>query len=439
MYHCFINNEPLGGTMFLFQKKSLSIAYFCGVLMLGACGSGINGGPTVNVNFVASSSSASFAPDDSESFMQKHAWAKQLTSLAMGETSFPIFHDPSEHNLTVNIDSGSANPDELQYAIYEVKICESLSVSGTAFNDPTNCSILYKSDNFNQSDYDSNNVTAPYLDMMQMSATRTALNKGITVSPGTYNYGVISWFKPIKVKGSVTLSGSSGTVFTKSSMTQSSYVAVMPGMQTGPAQEATVTLQNGGAWFKFQSPWTYDGSSQVQLDLVFNPDGILKGSASTSNYAMQTSASGGFGINIPLLAMTPVVHTASDITQKEVYTVAGQNGDVIIELYYNKSDSSKTIYGVLTRSIYNASTTTDNLMDPPQTFSVSTSGSNVTLLNYQGSTIATLARLTTAGSSGTLTWNCDSSVNQGSSACSSAHTSGNQSLSYTLTRIKDAN
>jgi len=49
-----------------------------------------------------------------------------------------------------------------------------------------------------------------------------------------------------------------------------------------PAEKAVVILGNGGNWFKFQNPLDIsqediDEKRQWVLDLVFNPEGIVKG------------------------------------------------------------------------------------------------------------------------------------------------------------------
>ena len=60
-----------------------------------------------------------------------------------------------------------------------------------------------------------------------------------------------------------------------------------------------------------------------------------------------------------MIQLTPMPRKTSDITARETYTVALPNGagHARVELYFDKSDSTKTIYGV---NIITLITTADN-------------------------------------------------------------------------------
>ena len=413
---------------FLMNKRDC-FALGTTVIALTACGKGINGGPTVDVNFVAS--------DATTAATAGALIGETISALSDSLFTPPGLRTPASTFGLRGTQYGSAAPTSFKYAIYEVKICEKLDISGTAFSNPVNCSVLFTK-SINQADYDSSNVTVPYMDLIDMATTRATLNKGITVNPGSYNYGLINWFKPVLVTGSVALSGGGGTLYTKSDVTYDGSKNTTANMAVAPAQEAKVLLNNGGAWFKFQNPWVFDGKEAAQLDLVFDPQDLLHGSGVNSSYSIQSSTAGGPGLDVPLLALTPIVHKKTEFTQKEVYTVTGPNGDIRIELYFIKSDAAKTIYGVTLNSVYTATTAAD-LSNPPQVFSVSTSGANLVLQNYIGTAIATFARLTAEGDTGTLVLHCG--TNGGTEgdffqACGSSVT-GDHSYPYTLSRIKD--
>ena len=438
MNHHFELKNPTRRRGFL-QQSPTAFSLLASIPVLVACGKGINGGPTIDVNFVASDSTTSASAGlvgDSLSVVRDLVGLQDFTaSVPTAELERTGNPQNSSHGFSGTA-WGSAAPTSLSYAIYQVQICEKLDVTGTAFSNPTNCASLYKMD-YSQSDYDSNNVTAPYLDMMQMAATRAALNVGVTATAGTYNYGLVNWFKPIKVKGSVTLSDAS-VLYTKSDATYTSggsgYYTKMNNMTSAPAEEATVQLNNGGAWFKFATPWTYDGKTAIQLDLAFTPNDVLKGSNGTSAY-LARDANSGNGIDIPLLGITPIVHSSGDTASKEVYRIPTANSYMYVELYYAKSDTTKSVLGATLRTAYKTGTTATDLSEPAQAFGVTTSGTTVTLTGYDGTTLVSIPRQTTEGASTTVTVNCGGSGSYLGSPCGA--TTGTQSYTGTLYKIKD--
>ena len=109
----------------------------------------------------------------------------------------------------------------------------------------------------------------------------------------SYNYGIITWSLPIKVKATLPL-GDGTFLYTHDGETLSEtigndnfvryYTKASSSLGVGPAEEAVVLLGNGGNWFKFQNPLTVTSADveerrQWVLDLVFNPEGIVKGFA----------------------------------------------------------------------------------------------------------------------------------------------------------------
>lgn len=372
-----------------------------GVLLLWltqGCGSGINGGPGVGVNFINSNLSGT-SGFYFENFKFQPGDFFKVGDFSLGESL----------GMFAAGDYGSGAPEKFAYAIQRVSVCTTLTPTGSGYqlDGNSSCSLLY-STKYTQEDYDNNNVTSPYLDMMSMSETRATLTQNLAISPGTYNYGLIDWFKPIKVKGSVTL-GDGSKLYTKAGGTQTADYYQASSLATGPAEEATILMNNGGAWIKFQNPWVYDGKETVTLDLVFNPDHLLKGAKSAASYYTIRDSSTGAGINTPFLKLTPVVHKTSEVAMKEVYRFDFTTYDVYIELYYVDTDSQKAIYGVHTVSAAKASTS-DSIQDPPSAFSVQTNGDGtIGLLDYENKEFVRFARKTTEGQTGTSTWGWGSS------------------------------
>jgi hypothetical protein len=135
-----------------------------------------------------------------------------------------------------------------------------------------------------------------------------------------------------------------------------------------PAEEAVVLLGNGGNWFKFQAPLTITENDINEqrawvLDLVFNPDGIMKGTSGTLAQMSERDAMGtiGRGIAVPMLDLAPVPHRSTETVVRESYVgpvSTGSNGfDLRVELYSVEGDPSRTIYGVDIKTVLSSATT----------------------------------------------------------------------------------
>ena len=178
-------------------------------LMVSGCGKGIGGGPAVTLNPIASNSTGTLINFKSlvnlPEYFNPGARVRALGDAVILASGF-----------------GSAAPDSLSYAIYSIRLCDTITTSGTAYDTSgSTCSTIYNQP-MSQSDYDSNTVVAPYLDMVDMTTTKTTINQNAAVTPGTYRYGLVDWFKPVKVKGSVpmTTTGGSGTIRTRVTRTE---------------------------------------------------------------------------------------------------------------------------------------------------------------------------------------------------------------------------
>jgi hypothetical protein len=283
---------------------------------------------------------------------------------------------------------GAVRPglESLEYYIYSVQICESLTPSGSGFNNPTNCLELYSGDRSVLS-YDLQGDWTALADAARareagfvnlLDPTSRATLRGTTPLQvehvHAYNYGIITWSLPIKVKATVAL-GDGTFLYTHDGPTrvqtigadnyQDYYTAPNSELDVGPAEKAVVILGNGGNWFKFQHPLTItqadiDEKRQWILDLVFNPEGIVKGfsgdGTTRSNIREQPEAGPILrGINVPMLDLAPVPHRASEQVMRESYlahlNVSGNVFDARIELYSVDGDTSQSVYGVDVKSL----------------------------------------------------------------------------------------
>jgi hypothetical protein len=225
-------------------------------------------------------------------------------------------------------------------------------------------------------------MTTGFVDLLNPSS-RAALNATTELRQEhvrAYNYGIINWSLPIKVKASIPLAD--GTVlYTHDGTTQYETVGVdnwrhyftspSTSLTTAPAEKAVVLLPNGGNWFKFQNPLTIsqadiDERRQWVLDLVFNPEGIVKGFAgggiSQSNLE-ERDGSGAItrAISVPMLDLAPIPHRQSEQVVRESYlasmVVGSQAFDLRLELYSVEGDPSNTVYGVDAKTLVTAAST----------------------------------------------------------------------------------
>ena len=302
--------------------------------------------------------------------------------------SAPVASSSGAQHLLAFSGGGAVRPglESLEYYIYSVQICESLTPNGSGFNNPTGCLELYSGDHSVLS-YDLNGDWTALADAARareagfvnlLDPTSRAALGGTTPLQAehvrSYNYGIITWSLPIKVKATVAL-GDGTFLYTHDGPTRVQtigldnyrdyYTAPNSELDVGPAEKAVVILGNGGNWFKFQQPLTIsqadiDEKRQWVLDLVFNPEGIVKGfsgeGTTRSNIREQTEAGPILrGINVPMLYLAPVPHRASEQVMRESYlahlNVSGNVFDARIELYSVAGDTSQSVYGVDVKSL----------------------------------------------------------------------------------------
>jgi hypothetical protein len=292
---------------------------------------------------------------------------------------------------------GAVRPglESLEYYIYSVQICESLEASGSGFSNPSGCLELYSGDRsaYNY-DIDTTGANPPdwtslaaeargsdlgFVDLIDPNA-RAALGGTTTLTSEhvrSYHYGIITWSLPIKVKASVALSDGS-VLYTHDGITtyqtigadnyRDYFTSPSLGLDVSPAAKAVVILGNGGNWFKFQNPLQItqadiDEKRQWVLDLVFNPEGIVKGfsgDGTTRSNIREVSEAGASlrGINVPMLDLAPVPHRATEQVIRESYlanvTVGSDIFDARIELYSVEGDPNQSVYGVDVKSLVSA-------------------------------------------------------------------------------------
>jgi hypothetical protein len=262
--------------------------------------------------------------------------------------------------------------------------------------------------------------TANYVDLLDTSKVKSFVSDlKVTYSKaGQYNYGIITWMKPVKITATIPLSDGT-SMYTKatSSVSSDGYrTLTTKNLSAGPAEEAVVLLNNGGNWFKFQTPLTISASDigngkKYSLTLAFNPDHIVSAMKGVTNYALADSSNN--GINVPMLDLAPIPHTTSQQVLRETYYIQFANaaypdGVVRLELYYLKSDSAKSIYAATTTTVYiNKTPTTIALPMVQKVASISSSSDGLSFYNYEPKAfISKFTRLSNVGDSG----NCEFAI-----------------------------
>jgi hypothetical protein len=327
-------------------------------------------------------------------------------------------------NLLAFAGGGAVRPglESLEYYIFSVQICESLEASGSGFNNQSGCLELYSGDRSHLT-YELNDdwtglanearaLTTGFVNLLDPSARET-LNARTALTASevrSYNYGIITWSLPIKVKATIPL-GDGSFLYTHDGETtfetvgndnfRHYFTTPTTPLTSGPAEKAVVLLGNGGNWFKFQNPLTVtqadiDEDRQWVLDLVFNPEGIVKGFAGTgvSVGSLQEKNEAGFvtrAVTVPLLDLAPVPHRQNEQVVRESYiasmNVAQHHFDLRLELYSVDGDPNQTIYGVDAKTLVTAASTSA----PPEmskiSYVVSAGDGSVTFQSFNQSPI----------------------------------------------------
>jgi hypothetical protein len=286
-----------------------------------------------------------------------------------------------------------AQVNSLEYYFTSIQICETLEAQGSGFNNPGGCLEIWRNDNPSFG-YDVNGdwtaladsareTTAGFVDLMDESA-RDGLSRTTPLRSEhvrAYNYGIITWSLPVKVSATIPL-GDGSFLYTHDGPVQTEtigvdnflhyYTKAATSLAQSPAEKAVVLLGSGGNWFKFQSPLQItqadlDERRQWMLDLVFNPDGIIKGYAGdgigNNGNLEERDQNGGTlrMINVPLLDLVPIPHRETERVVRESYVGSvdlGSRGfDLRLELYSIEGDPAQTVFGVDAKTLVTAATT----------------------------------------------------------------------------------
>jgi hypothetical protein len=352
--------------------------------------------------------------------------------------------------LRVGSPTGS-NLRSLKYYITGIQLCQEAEILGTAASGVKGCIDLYQNVQGDQSTYnnylveqaEADNDPSHYVDLMTEEGQAT-LHRPVTLEvpvpkpgkedagesqAGAYHYGMIAFFRPIKVTAEFPVLGHPDQYFRTRAVTQT-HIGNTPDGRfntekvdigdtlSGPTEETTYMLNNGGALFVFQKPFVItqediDAQAEIKIDLVFNPENFGQAYESQNciddQYAAICDPINNVVIDMPYVRMNPVPRKTGEKTRKETYLMDYDSASKLrIELYYNDADPEAGVQGVDSAVVYDATAQMpdNNIIASnyvSQTGSVTTGDANVTLMDYMHTpNLDGLIRRT----SGTLTVHC---------------------------------
>jgi hypothetical protein len=360
---------------------------------------------------------------------------------------------------------GSATAHTLQslkYYISSIRLCQNVTLQGSGYSGTEGCIDLYQNQNASSPNYETYLVTQAkddstagrYIDLMTAEG-QAALRKPVTLElplpppappepdagadasgdgndsdagapsedaegpaggsdaappsqAGVYRFGLINFYRPIKVKAEFPVVGHPDQYFRTRAVTHINASPAQGGFAServeigdtlsGPTEETTYMLNNGGALFTFQKPFVItradlEAKAEIKIDLVFNPENFGQAYESQNCrdqlYSAICDPANNVTIDMPYVRMSPVPRKAGEKTRKETYLM-DYDGDskLRIELYYNDADAEAGIQGVDAAVVYGPTATmpSNNVIASnfvAQTGSVRSNDARVTLMDYQ--------------------------------------------------------
>lgn len=278
----------------------------------------------------------------------------------------------------------------LKYFINSIQLCQDVQVRGTGYSNASGCITIYEAADTSTKEVDfynnytvsqALNDTTPgrWIDFMS-AADRAQVAKPFQLTSdhiGVYKWGMINFQRPIKITAEFVDTTSATKFYTKTplpgdiiavasdSPMKRERVELSADTTSGPAQEMTFMMDNGGTMFPFHKPFEIteadiENKTALEIDFVFNPEQFATASSMAScsgnnSYIYDPTRCTFF--NVPMGKFAPVPHKAGESIEKEVYIVTNYYNDVgtgtnngtnnmRIELYYNAADPNKSLQGI---------------------------------------------------------------------------------------------
>lgn len=375
------------------------------------------------------------------------------TSLKMPiELSLRLNAPKKEANLLTDLaavgQTTSSSLSSLQYYIADINLCQEVEINGTGYSSSTGCIPLYSNsegldhDNFKISEAMAD--TEHYIDFMTAEG-RAKFSQSKSYNSdhiGSYKWVIVSFAKPIKIKGSFITPGTTEASFITKKPVDSEIiettvesrpidiVRLSANPTSGEPELMTYMLNNGGTFFPLLKPLEItqedvDAETPLYMDFVFNPSNFASAYQTTCNGTQygtsiynavmyvedpEATSTTCTYFDLPYAKMGAVPRKGGEGSNKEVYLIDMNEGEAYtrIELYYNRSDSEKSVAGADSAIVYNASPMSEAYSNSIQTYKITQEGSEVTFYGYSSeSGQVDAANLTfTRGIDGTATFTC---------------------------------
>lgn len=248
---------------------------------------------------------------------------------------------------------GSSGLSSFELYIRDIQFCESVDVNGSAYSNPINCFTVYENadddyDTFDVSDA-TNAIPGKYFDLL--SATdRVSLSTETQVVAGTYNFGIIRWYRPIKFVASIPLANDN-FLYTKECPELGA--CEISNMSESPAERSVVDFGSGGTWIKFLQPLEISGSEDLTVDLAFDLNrrifggrDVLNGQVREVQFCNSVQPTSDYcGIYVPVFRLSPTAHSSESSTMVETYEMGGASTQwkLRIDIYYAGDDDEKSV------------------------------------------------------------------------------------------------
>lgn len=289
----------------------------------------------------------------------------------------PVMEPTSDAALARRVAGGTgAGLESFQVAVEMVYLAQDITISGSGWSNPTRALSLFEQRPLMTETHNVINAANAmdaandgyYIDFMTAAGrSRLASSGGFTSEDlGDYNFVIVNWAMPFRVRGSVDLGGGH-TVYTKAGTYDAGTRTTVAAsdMLTGPAQTTIAVKNNGGTWFRFLRPLTLHDSDltttrlvrdtsrrdslgnvidtlvpagQLNVMLVFNPDDFLTGWDSAYQAgdgsgpmprgptATELMGPGGMGnIHVPFLDATVIPFRTGEEVWRETYVLTGED------------------------------------------------------------------------------------------------------------------
>ena len=319
--------------------------------------------------------------------------------------------------------STTSSLESLSYRPGYIVLCNDVTLNGSGWTNPLGTWEIFN-DTEEFSDTPENAVSSTKHVNLLDKDTLTKLGQELTYTSAhilKYNYALMNWSRGIRFKASVKLSDGK-TIYSKKATVQEfqggntgnkQYSSSASSLTTGPAEETLVFSNNGGTVFKLQSPFEitqadYDAKTNFKLAFAFDSDGLVKGLSNSSEGPGVLTDSAGYQLQAPYLDIAPVAARESETIMRETYLLRNTDltntYDIKLSLYYVEEDTghgiravNKTIHYTKARS--QAATGALARID-----SITTNADGTVTFNdsMDGTVLASFKRLTTVGTSGTV-------------------------------------